>query len=123
MNKPIGYWLRHLDALLEESMARALAEHAVTRREWQALNVLAIPGQDPHDILEPFPGVGDAVEALTAKGWAQDGRLTADGKRAHATIAERVGHVRRRAVEGVSPHEYQATVDVLRRMAANLETA
>jgi hypothetical protein len=123
MNKPIGYWLKRLDMLLEESMTRALAEHGMSRREWQALNVLATPGQDPQDMLEPFPGVGDAVEALTAKGWAEGDHLTDEGKRAHVRIAQRVGHFRRRAVEGVTPQEYQATVAVLRRMATNLETA
>jgi short-chain Z-isoprenyl diphosphate synthase len=68
MNKPIGYWLKRLDMLLEESMTRTLAEHGVSRREWQALNVLATPGEDPQDMLAPFPGVGDAVEALAAQG-------------------------------------------------------
>ena len=38
--KPIGYWLKHLDSLLEAAFARALARHAVNRRQWQALNVL-----------------------------------------------------------------------------------
>ncbi|GGP10732.1 MarR family transcriptional regulator [Nonomuraea glycinis] len=123
MNKPIGYWLKRLDMLLEESMTRTLAEHGVSRREWQALNVLATPGEDPQDMLAPFPGVGDAVEALAAKGWAEGDHLTDEGKRAQARIAERVGHFRRRAVDGVTAKEYQATVAVLRRMATNLETA
>jgi hypothetical protein len=37
---PIGYWLKHLDSLIEAAGERALAGQGVTRRHWQALNTL-----------------------------------------------------------------------------------
>lgn len=112
MDKPIGYWLKHLDTLLERSMDGALS---VSRREWQVLNAVT------HDMdLDPFDGVEEAVDRLTERGWLAGGRLTDEGRAAHAESSERVARFRRQAMEGVTAQEYQATVDVLRRMAANL---
>lgn len=83
----------------------------------------AAHGARPEE-LKPFDGVEEAVERLTTRGWLRaDGRITEAGKAAHAEIAERVTQFRRRVSEGVTPEEYQATVDVLRRMAANLDPA
>ena len=38
--KPIGYWLKELDRLIEGTLDRALADEGVTRRDWQVLNAL-----------------------------------------------------------------------------------
>lgn len=38
--RPIGYWLKLVDRLIDESFASTLDEHGVTRRQWQLLNVL-----------------------------------------------------------------------------------
>jgi hypothetical protein len=115
MEKHIGYWLKNLDTLLESSMDDALQ---MSRREWQVLNTVA-HGAPPAE-LTPFTGVDEAVGQLTARGWLADGRITEAGAAAHAEIGERVAAFRRRASEGVTPEEYQATMDVLRRMSANL---
>ncbi|WP_327585786.1 MarR family transcriptional regulator [Nonomuraea sp. NBC_00507] len=115
MEKHIGYWVKNLDTVLESAMDDALR---VSRREWQVLNTAAHDARP--DELAPFAGVEEAVEQLTARGWLADRRITAAGRAAHAEIAERVVLFRQRVSAGVSPEEYQATVDVLRRMAANL---
>jgi hypothetical protein len=47
--------------------------------------------------------------------------LTAAGKATRAKIAEHVDITRRRLVGGVTREEYLATVEVLQRMAADLE--
>ncbi|MBN6058202.1 MarR family transcriptional regulator [Nonomuraea sp. RK-328] len=122
MEKQIGYWLKHLDELFEGALTTTLDTEGVSRREWQALNVLAA-GEDPRAQLTPFPGVDDALETLAGRGWADGAVLTEEGRRAHATLFEQVSRIRRRVTEGVSPEEYAATLDVLSRMAANLEAA
>ncbi|NUW45724.1 MarR family transcriptional regulator [Nonomuraea rhodomycinica] len=122
MERMIGYWLKHLDELFENTLTATLDAGGVTRREWQVLNVLAA-GDDPRAQLAPFAGVDDAHERLAGRGWAEGAELTEEGRRAHAALAEQVGRIRRRAAEGVSREEYAATIDVLRRMAANLEAA
>jgi hypothetical protein len=65
---------------------------------------------------------------LQGRGWiavAPDGRygLTSAGEAAHARLAARVEATRRRALDGVTPDEYQVTVRTLRRMSENLATA
>jgi hypothetical protein len=37
---PIGYWIKHLDGLIEVTVDRTLTGQGVTRRHWQALNTL-----------------------------------------------------------------------------------
>jgi hypothetical protein len=44
MERPIGYWLKHLDRLIEEAFGDALAEQALSRRHWQAMKG---PSQKP----------------------------------------------------------------------------
>ncbi|WP_188197014.1 MarR family winged helix-turn-helix transcriptional regulator [Nonomuraea sp. SYSU D8015] len=115
MEKHIGYWVKNLDTVLESAMDDALR---MSRREWQVLNTTAHGGRPAE--LEPFTGLEEAVERLTARGWLADGRITEAGRAAHAQIAERVGRFRRQVSMGVTPEEYQTTVDVLRRMADNV---
>ena len=38
--RPIGFWLKLVDRLIDEQFASTLDEHGVTRRQWQLLNVL-----------------------------------------------------------------------------------
>ncbi|GAA4030524.1 hypothetical protein GCM10023063_11180 [Arthrobacter methylotrophus] len=59
MNKPIGYWTKRLDAALETHLDRTLARLKLSRRQWQALNVLAETALSPGDldgVLSPFWG-------------------------------------------------------------------
>jgi hypothetical protein len=39
--RPIGYWLKHLDRLIDEAFERAFDADGLTRRHWQVLNTLA----------------------------------------------------------------------------------
>ena len=59
--RPIGYWLKHLDRLIEQASERALAEEHLTRRHWQIMNVLRKSPLGPAalaDALRPFWGPG-----------------------------------------------------------------
>src|SRR6187431_1483374 len=68
--RPIGFWLKLVDRLIDEQFASTLEEHGVTRRQWQLMNVLA---QEPSTVAQldaavaPFlVGPGDsAAEHLT----------------------------------------------------------
>jgi hypothetical protein len=131
--KPIGYWLKELDRLIEGTLDRALADEGVTRRDWQLLNAL-----DPEpasreqviDALRPFWGVEAAepdalLDALIARGWAL--RDTADrfslspeGDAARTALLEKVKALRTAIADGVTPEAYNTTIDTLGRMASNL---
>ena len=133
-SRPIGYWVKELDRLLEESFARALASEDCNRRHWQLLNVLeAGPVTDAglEAAVAPFAasdssGVRSALEVLIQRGWVElrpDGRvqLTAAGREARRRLEKTVSEQRRYIAEGVSEADYRTTVSVLERMAGNLE--
>jgi hypothetical protein len=40
-SRPLGYWLKHLDHLIEQAFERTLAAHSLTRRHWQVLHTIA----------------------------------------------------------------------------------
>lgn len=129
---PIGYWLKHLDRLIENDLDRALKEEALGRRHWQVLAFLhSEPGSvaDLDNRLAPFleeqeRTVAPVVEELRSRGWVQGEetlRLSQEGTAAHDRLFEQVQQSRRQLVRGITAEEYSSTVDVLSRMAANLE--
>jgi DNA-binding MarR family transcriptional regulator len=134
--RPIGYWLKHLDRLIEDTFSRTLAEHGLTRRHWQVLNTLARGPAGPAELakaLDPFlrddqAGQTTVVADLVHRGWAghdHDGRLalTPDGRAAHQQAQEQVQQTRGLMLHGISAGEYTAAIDILTRMAANLEAS
>jgi DNA-binding MarR family transcriptional regulator len=123
-NKPIGWWLKELDRLLEASFERLLAAEGLTRRQWQALNAAA--GPEPIAVaLAPFlsgdPAELAAVtEPLVERGWLSGDELTQAGQVALRTLMTKVQAQRKRVTTGVTDDEYVATIEVLRKMAGNL---
>jgi hypothetical protein len=136
MEAPIGYWLKHLDRLIDATAERTFAEERLTRRHWQILNVLNQSSQDAAGLtaaIRPLwqPGavtLDQITGDLTARGWlAQDdsGRyaLTPGGQAGHATVATKVQGIRSAFLTGLTEDDYLRTVQTLRRMAENLERA
>jgi predicted transcriptional regulator of viral defense system len=132
--KPIGYWLKHLDRLIEAAAERSFAEEKLSRRHWQVMNVLRESSQDTAGLsaaIRPFWGTGavtldEITGDLTARGWlARDdsGRyaLTPAGHGGHAEVATKVHGIRSALITGLTEDDYLRTVQTLRRMAANLE--
>jgi DNA-binding MarR family transcriptional regulator len=70
--------------------------------------------------------LSDALSGLVTRGWAdsQDNivTLTETGQAQFGLIKAKVAEVRQVLMIGISGEEYQATIDVLVRMAANLES-
>jgi DNA-binding MarR family transcriptional regulator len=135
-HRPIGYWLKHLDRLIEDTFSRALAGQGLTRRHWQVLNTVARGPASPAELtkaLDPFLREDPSAQATTVadlirRGWVireRDGRLclTPYGRTAHQRTQERVQQTRGLILRGVSADEYAAVIDILARMAANLETS
>ncbi|RBY75783.1 MarR family transcriptional regulator [Geodermatophilus sp. TF02-6] len=132
--RPIGWWVKRLDTLLEEVVDRVVAPEGLTRRHWQALHALA-GGQEDRAALRTALAdfsAADAVDAvvsdLAGRGWVEPGdgdrvRLTADGRSAHDRIAVTVTRVRRHLADGLSASEYERTILVLRRMVENVSRA
>ncbi|AIJ24301.1 hypothetical protein [Amycolatopsis methanolica] len=120
LDKPIGFWLKHLHNLLEDGLTRVLADRGLTRRHWQALNT----SRHGADTLKVFDGAAEARADLVARGWiTADGTLTDEGRTARTEIAERVRRFRDLSVAGLTNDQYADSVRALATMAGNLETA
>lgn len=132
--RPIGYWLKKLDRLIDGQFERQLAEVGLSRRQWQLLNLLADgPRSAPELQAELAPFVQDApdelseaVSGLSTRGWAgsQDNvvSMTATGQAQFGLVRAKVVELRQSLTADISPEEYRATIDVLSRMATNLES-
>ncbi|MEI8407008.1 MULTISPECIES: MarR family winged helix-turn-helix transcriptional regulator [unclassified Kribbella] len=121
-NKPIGWWLKELDRLLEASFEQVLAADGLTRRQWQALNAAAGP-EEIAVALAPFLTEGElsaTVDPLAARGWLEGERLTDAGHSALDALKAKVQAHRERVTAGITGEEYSSTIAVLRKMAGNL---
>jgi DNA-binding MarR family transcriptional regulator len=136
MERPIGYWLKHLDRLIEAAAERTFAEEKLTRRHWQIMNVLRQSPQDAAGLTEairPFWGPGaitldEVTSDLTRRGWLtldDTGRyvLTSAGQARYAAVRKKVQGIRSASLAGLSEEDYLGTLQVLQRMAENLERA
>jgi DNA-binding MarR family transcriptional regulator len=131
--KPIGYWLKKLDRLIDEQFDRHLSDVGLSRRQWQLLNLLQdAPRSEPElqSELEPFlrgtpDDLADALSDLVTRGWADSREsvvtLTETGQAQFELIKVKVAGLRQALTAGISPEDYQVTIDVLAKMAANLE--
>ena len=131
--KPIGYWLKELDRLIEGTLDRALADEGVTRRDWQLLNALdpePAPRAAVIEALRPFWGVetvdpDTALAGLIERGWALRDpadrfALSPEGDAARTALLEKVKALRAAIADGITPEQYNTTIDTLARMAENL---
>ncbi len=130
--RPIGYWLKLVDTLIEKQFATTLDEHGVTRRQWQLLNVLARSHatiEQLDEAIAPFiHGTGESaaehLSELIESAWVDatpDGyELTDRGRVAFSTLAEVVTKQRAAISQGIDEKQYLETVGVLELMARNL---
>ena len=130
--RPIGWWVKRVDVLLEQAVDTAVAGEGLTRRHWQVLHSLAdgaVRESDLWSTLADFRGdVGGVVGELIERGWVarpagDEVALTADGRAGHDRVVVAVGRVRRHVADGLSAREYERTIMVLERMAENLRRA
>ncbi|MGO1972762.1 MAG: MarR family winged helix-turn-helix transcriptional regulator [Propionibacteriaceae bacterium] len=131
--RPIGFWLKLLDAKFDEQFAATLEEHGVTGRQWQLMNVLdlgAAPLTELNRAVAPFLDEGSAessaehLEELVESEWVRievdSYALTEQGQTAFGRLREVVTRTRGTVADGISSAEYEQTLDVLERMARNL---
>lgn len=133
MNKPIGYWIKRLDAALETHLDGTLARLKLSRKQWQTLNVLAETPLDPADldrILNTF-WRGDTrrreseLAALVGRGLIimVDDRISLSelGHAKHVEAQRLVEDARQDLSMGIGIDEYAMALSVLERMTLNAE--
>ncbi|MBM7821066.1 DNA-binding MarR family transcriptional regulator [Cellulosimicrobium cellulans] len=137
--RPIGYWLKLVDRLIDESFDGVFQHSGLTRRHWQVLNTIrdGVSQETSVDgVLSPFTGAapvaGHGASAVTAeiddlvrRGWvARDASgglsVTVAGNHAYHDLLDAVSVSRERVADGISRAEYAQTVATLERMARNL---
>ncbi|MFI2611243.1 MarR family transcriptional regulator [Kitasatospora sp. NPDC018619] len=133
--QPIGAWTGEVyRRLVVEGLRVQLAVEGLTQPHWWTLNHAAgRPGGWTRatltERLAPYDDQGtdfDAVfDDLAARGWLTedaDGALalTEDGEAGRLRARERNLEVSERAHQGIGTDEFVTTVNVLRRMVANL---
>lgn len=130
--RPLGYWVRTVDQLIEEQFQVAAEESGLTRREWQMLNRLrigAVAEDSLRDAMAPFLDVDESLDDPLR-------RLTDDGLLVHQEPeyrltdrgVERVDEVqelaaqriRDQATDGLPDGDYEKLVATLERVAHNL---
>jgi hypothetical protein len=133
VSKPIGYWVKRLDAALEAQLDHTLARIRLSRRQWQALNTLSEASMLPEDLEEALrPLWGDDIRlrerelaALVGRGMVTmiDDRLTLStkGRETWHQACRLVEETRHDLSMGIGIDEYAMAVSVLERMSRNAE--
>jgi hypothetical protein len=121
--RPLGFWLRAVDALLTREFDAAFAEEGVTRRDWMLLNALS--GDTDPALAERLARRPKRLRVLEKRGWAEetgDGTwvLTAEGRAARERLAGVVDGIRRRVAESVPAEDFATTLASLEAIAREL---
>ncbi len=127
--RPIGFWLKLVDRLIDERFEMVLEEHGVTRRQWQLLNVLKRGPATLEELdtaVAPFlddegESSAEHLEELVGSGWVAPGySLTEAGGTAMEGLGHAVEELRRGMSDGIAEEDYATTLAVLERMSRNL---
>lgn len=130
--RPIGFWLRLVDGLIEDRLTQSLKADGIRRVQWQTLNAIhagASNRTQVEDRLRPFLSgengeVTSIVRPLLDRGWlseqAGELRLTEVGSQRFEALLSQISEDRRRLIDGVDESEYVTTVTTLEHMARNL---
>jgi len=119
--RPLGYWLRTVDALITHEFGTAFADEGVTRRDWMLLN--AVSGDvDVPGLAERLARKGKRLASLEKRGWVDqsgDGTwsLTDEGRAAKKRIGAIVDGIRARVAGTVSPEDFATTMASLEAIA------
>lgn len=122
--RPLGFWLRAVDARISDAFATALADEGVTRWDWMVLSALS-GDVDAPGFTERIARKGKRLRALEHRGWVTpqgDGSwvLTDEGRAAQERLASIVGGIRERVAGVVPPDDYATTIRTLAAIAREL---
>lgn len=131
--RPVDFWLRLLDRLINEHFSKVLEEHGVTRRQWEVMNLLS-RGPASHDelveALAPFHSevqarsLADELAELEDSGWLlrreQAYELTELGQTSYQRLEPVLRATDEEIGRNISGKDYATMLNVMKRMAINL---
>jgi len=130
--RPLGYWVKTVDRMIDEQFEAQADSAGISRREWQVLNRLRIGGVSDGSLeaaLAPFLGEGESLEEaldrLRSTGWVEhrsgEHRLTDAGiAKVEEVQAASVEGIRDRLMDGLTEEDHEHLLRTLERMARNL---
>ena len=132
--RPIGFWLKVVDQLIDRLFVSTLDEHGVTRVQWQLLNVLSrgvSTVEQLDEAISPFlkatnpdetsaEHLTELIESAWVDATPSGYELTERGRTAFGRLSDAVGQQRAQMASGITESEYTATVGALEKMALNL---
>lgn len=123
-DRPLGYWLRLVDALITREFASTLETEGVGRRDWMLLNVLSGTIDAP-GFAERLARRGKHLRRLEERGWvaqAGDGSwtLTDDGRAAQERLSGLVAGIREKVADAVTPEQFATLTASLEAIAREL---
>jgi DNA-binding MarR family transcriptional regulator len=131
--RPIGYWLKLVDQLIDDRFDDTLEEHGVTRRQWQLLGALSREDATLEQLnaeIAPFLDADSEdssathLAELVESGWITLSgdmySISEQGRVAYDRLSTVVQGIRDAVSDGFDDEEYAATLSALERMARNL---
>ncbi len=129
--RPIGFWIRAADRALDRAVDDAHAAQGFTRRRWQVLSLIV--QSEPATVADlaaemalmmTEDALGAEIETLKEKQLIDDAdsvlSTTEAGQEMHRQLAARQVEVRKDAMAGIHPEDYEATLRCLSQITENL---
>lgn len=128
---PIGYWIKQADNLLTNKINAIQAEFGLNRAAWQILNsIQENENLNKHALIElmrPFVDA-DKIKETLADFISNDlitltdnVALTEKGKELFKQCLEKQKEFRIITINGISPEDYQTTLETLQKIVNNIE--
>jgi hypothetical protein len=121
--RPLGFWLRVVDARLTREFHALFEADGIDRRDWMLLNAIA-GTVDRGPVAARLERGGRRLRALVDRGWVTgtpgSWALTAEGRLAFERLGARVSEFRARVAGAVSPEDFATTLATLEAIAAEL---
>ena len=130
--RPIGFWLRVVDAKISEQFDEAFAPEGVSRRDWMLLSMLdgdaAHPAFAERIARKAARGGrgrgGKRLAELEERGWIsrtdEGWTLTDEGRAAKERLGATVAEIRSRVAAAVTPEQFDTTLASLEAIAREL---
>lgn len=130
--RPLGYWVKTLDRLIDEQFERAAESTGLSPGEWRVLNRLSIGAEQTATVEESLSALSDrdrsvaeTLEALVASGLveqqAEEHRLSNDGYvRADQVEQAAMERIREQLGGDLDGEQYDALLARLEQMAKAL---
>jgi hypothetical protein len=121
--RPLGYWLKAVDRLIDREFETAFADLDATRRDWRLLNLIGGEVSDER-LRAKLDARPHRLLPLLERGWVagESGAwtLTDAGRDALGSLGERVRGIRSRIGGAVSSDDYATTLASLEAIARGL---